>query len=287
MLKWSSLYERLSRLITSPFIKNSLEYSSLKCYQPNGNVLQARVLPCGSVETAWRRTWWCRWLVVPAEVRLTGQSPVCQWDCSEKGQRRGLMLWRDTMSTAAVIKLSDTRQADCDSWFTPQIQPGWISGPLCNKMWFLHLDYNQTVLDRQESTGVNRLKVHRAQNVIRPAKQLPKAVRNMLWSHWTQVYNANAFPIYIQQLCGWKYVSEVVVKPGQRQEVVAGEEEVEKEAGNVDATCWKKMSNNKMVVHSAASNNNRRKQRNTVWSEETVHSNWDNSNHNKASVWHH
>lgn len=246
MLKWSSHYECLSRLIISTSSDNSLEYSSLKCHQPNGSILQVRVLPCGSAETAWRHTWWCRWLVVPAEVRLTGQSPVCQWDCSEKGQRRGLVLWRDTMSTAAVIKLSDT-QADSDSWFTPQIQPGWISGPLCDKMRFLHLDYNQTVLDRHESTGVNRLKLHRAQTVIRPAKQPPKGVRNILWSHWTQVYNANAFPIHAQQLCGRKYVSEVEVKPGRRQEVAAGEEEVEKEAGNVDATRRKRMSNKKMV----------------------------------------
>lgn len=201
MLKWSSHYECLSRLISSTFSDNSLEYSSLKCYQPNGSILRVRVLPCGFVETALRHTWWCRWLVVPAEVRLTGQSPVCQWDCSEKGQRRALMLWRDTMSTAAVIKLSDT-WANCDSWFTPQIQRGWISGPLCNKMWFLNLDYNQTVLDLHESTGVNRLKVLRAQIVIRPAKQLPEGVRNTLWSHWTQVYNANAFPVHVQRLCG-------------------------------------------------------------------------------------
>lgn len=61
------------------------------------------------------------------------------------------------------------------------------------------------------------------------------------------MYNANAFPIHVRQLCGRKYVSEVEVTPRHRQEVVAREEEVEKEAGNVDATCRKKMSDKKMV----------------------------------------
>lgn len=73
--------------------------------------LPARVglLPYGSVETAWHRTWWCHWLVEPAGGRLIGQSPVCQWGWErERHRERGkavvrmkaICLWS---STAALM----------------------------------------------------------------------------------------------------------------------------------------------------------------------------------------